>query len=292
MAIRRKESIITQTELVEIWKSKTCLVLKPNEHFKKAGDIKKEKRKWIIELIKEDYPILVITAALGIVIAALSLVMAIFSQRLIDELLPKKEFTKLYLGIFLVFLLLLIKEVLSVLRQYFMIRQAKDFNIRIIDFFYQHLLRLPKPFFDTRKIGDLTARLSDTGRIQKVISLLAGSTTINLLMAVVSSGFIFVYSWQIGIACITAMPFFFLLIYRHNKKIIEGQRSIMVSYASAESNYISSLQGIKPIKNHNKQELFSASNKNLYERFQLNVFSLGKIQIRIPFWQMLSVLFF
>ncbi len=274
---------LTETELEEIWKSKTCLVLRPNENFKKAADVNRNKRKWIIDLIKNDYPILAIAAALGVVIAALSLVMAIFSQRLIDELLPKKEFTKLYVGISLVFLLLLIKEGLSVLRQYFLIRQGKDFNIRIIDFFFHHVLQLPKPFFDTRKIGEFTARLNDTSRIQKVISQLAGNTAIDILMAIVSTVFIFIYSWQAGVGCLVAMPVFFLIIYWHNKKIIEGQRSIMVSYAMAEGNYISTLQGIEPIKNYNKQELFSISNKNIYERFQSNIFSLGKIQIRLSF---------
>ncbi len=274
---------MSQTELQEIWKSKTCLVLEPNENFKKSKEIKHEKRKWIITLIKNDYPLLAIAAGLGVAVAALSLVMAIFSQKLIDEILPKKEFTKLYLGIALVFFLLLIKEGLSVLRQYFLIRQGKDFNIRIIDFFYHHLLRLPKSFFDTRKMGEFTARLTDTSRIQRVISQLAGSTAIDALMVIVSTVFIFVYSWQVGIGCLIAMPCFYMLIYFHNKRIIEGQRSIMVSYAMAEGNYISTLQGIEPIKNSNKQELFSTTNKNIYEVFQNNIFSLGKIQITISF---------
>lgn len=144
-------------------------------------------------------------------------------------------------------------------------------------------MQLPKPFFDTRKIGEFTARLTDTGRIQRVISQLAGSTAIDILMAVVSTIFIFAYSWQVGVGCLIAMPVFYLLIYLHNKKIIEGQRSIMVSYAMAEGNYISTLQGIEPIKNYNKQELFSTSNKNIYETYQSNIFSLGKIQIRLSF---------
>lgn len=43
------------------------------------------------------------------------------------------------------------------------------------------------------------------------------------------------------------------------------------------------MQGIEPIKNHNKQELFSLANKTIYEKFQTNIFSLGKIQIRLSF---------
>ena len=274
---------LTRNELNQIWQSKTCLTLTPDNHFKKAADIKQQKKQWIINLIKTDLPLLGIAAGLGIAIAALGLVMVIFSQRLIDDILPKQNFTKLNLGIALVFLLLLIKEGLSYLRQYFLLRQSKDFNNRIIDFFYRHLLQLPKPFFDTRKIGELTARLNDTSRIQKVISQLAGNAVIDALMAIVATVFIFVYSWQTGIACLVFMPLFFLLIYRYNKQILNGQRNIMSSYAQTESNYISTLQGIEPIKNYNKQNLFQQTNQSIYNNYQNKIFSLGKIQISLSF---------
>jgi ABC-type bacteriocin/lantibiotic exporter with double-glycine peptidase domain len=209
--------------------------------------------------------------------------MAIFSQRLIDDILPKKNYLKLNLGIALVFILLLTKEGLSYLRQYFLLRQSKEFNNRIISFFYNHLLQLPKPFFDTRKIGELTARLNDTARIQKVIGQLAGNVVIDALMAIVATVLIFVYSWQTGIACILFMPLFSLLIYRYNKKIVVGQRNIMSSYAQTESNYISTLQGIEPIKNHNKYNLFQQSNQAIYNNYQSKIFTLGKIQISLSF---------
>lgn len=271
-------------QLETIWQSKACLTLLPNAHFKKVTEINHAKRKWIINLLQEDMPLLAIAAALGVSIAALGLAMAIFSQRLIDDILPKKNFTKLNLGILLVFALLMIKEGLSVLRQYFLLRQSKDFNIRITDFFYHHLLQLPKPFFDTRKIGELTARLNDTTRIQRVVTQLVGNVVIDALMVIVSSVFIFIYAWQIGLVCMVALPIFFVLIYWHHKQIIEGQRAIMGSYALAESNYISTLQGIEAIKNHNKQSQFSNTNKSIYQNFQNKVFSLGQIQLKLSFW--------
>lgn len=274
---------LNRYELDERWASKKCLTLLPGESFKKAADQKREKRRWIIELVKTDAPLLVIAGALGVAITALAMVMSIFSQRLIDEILPKKEFTKLDIGIALVFVLLLIKEGLSALRQYFLLSQSRDFNVRIIDFFYTHLLQLPKPFFDTRKIGELTARLNDTTRIQRVISQLAGNMVIDALMAVVATAFVFAYSWQVGIACLVASPFFYLLIYLHNKPIIDGQRAIMSSYALAEANYVSTLQGIEPLKNYNKQAAFASTNKSIYEDFQASIFSLGKIQIKLSF---------
>lgn len=274
---------LNKKQLNDLWETKKCLELLPNLSFKLTKDIKQEKQKWIINLLRTDVTLLTIAATLGIVIAGLNLIMAIFSQRLIDEILPKKQFTKLNIGIVLVLVLLLIKEGLAVLRQHFLLRQSKDFNIRIIDFFYNHLLQLPKFFFDTRKIGELTARLNDTARIERVISQLAGSVVIDLLTGIVSTIFIFSYSRTVGTACLVAAPVFYLLIYLNNTNIVKGQRSIMGSYAMAEANYISTLQGIEPIKNYNKQKYFSTTNKNIYQVYQNNIFSLGNIQIKLSF---------
>jgi ABC-type bacteriocin/lantibiotic exporter with double-glycine peptidase domain len=274
---------LTAAQLNDLWQTKTCLFLTPNEHFKKAKKIKEEKRRWIIALIKQDAPLLIIAAALGVVIAALGLVMAIFSQRLIDEILPKRQINKLMISVALVLILLLVKEVLSVLRQYFLVRQSKDFNVRITDFFYTHLLRLPKSFFDSRKIGELTARLNDTTRIQRVISQLAGNLIIDGLMAAVATGFVFFYSWQVGIGFLVASPFFFVLIRLHNTRIINGHKAVMTSYAVTEANYISTLQGIEIIKNYNKQPIFSTINKKIYQLYQDNIFSLGMINIKLSF---------
>ena len=140
--------------------------------------------------------------------------MAIFSQKLIDDILPSKDVTKLVMGIVLLSLLLLINVLFTSLRTYFLMYQAKDFNNRIIDRFYKALLHLPKPFFDTRKIGELVARLKDTERIQNVISMLAGSVIVDVLVTIVSLIFLFYYSWQTGTIALVSLPFYFFLIYR------------------------------------------------------------------------------
>ena len=142
---------------------------------------------------------------------------------------------------------------------------------------------MPKSFFDTRKIGELTARLNDTSRIQRVISQLAGNVIIDTLMVIVSTVFIFIYSWQVGVSSIIFMPIFFLLVYRNVHKISDGLRSIMSSYAQTEANYISTIQGIEPIKNYNQQGLFEQSNSYIYKKLQDNIFLLGKTQMQLSF---------
>ena len=78
-----------------------------------------------------------------------------------------------------------------------------------------------------------------------------------------------------------AIPFYFLLVSSQNKKIVSGQKNIMVAYSVSESNYISTIQGVEPIKNYNKQAQFSSLNKKVYQNYQETIFTLGKIQIKL-----------
>ena len=282
----------TKQELETIWKSKTCLTLTPNDNFVKTETQNKNKKQWFLKLLKKDYRLISFSVLLGLGIAILGMAMAVFSQKLIDDILPSKDFSKLITGIILVAFLLLIRVLFTALRDFFLISQSKDFNNRIIDSFYTSLLHLPKPFFDTRKIGELVARLNDTQRVQRVISQIIGNTAINILVTIVSLGFLFFYSWQTGLIASISLPFYFLLIYSFNKRIINAQKEMMQGYAFNESNYINSIQGIATIKNNNRQSIFQKINQFIYGNFQEKVFNLGKINIRLSIFSgVFSVLF-
>ena len=282
----------TKKELESVWKSKTCLTLKPNDDFVRTKTQNKNKKQWFLKLLKEDYRLISFSVLLGLAIAILGMAMAIFSQKLIDDILPSKDFTKLITGIALVGFLLLIRVVFTALRDYFLIRQTKDFNNRIVDRFYAALLNLPKPFLDTRKIGELVARLNDTQRVQRVISQIVGNVVINTLVTIVSLVFLFYYSWQTGIIASISLPFYFILIYSFNKRIINAQKEVMQGYAFSESNYITSMQGIATIKNNNRQTIFQKINQLIYGNFQEKSFNLGKINVRLSVFSGFFSVFF
>jgi len=267
--------------LEAIWVTKTCLTLSPNNNFVKATETKKSKKKWFLQLIKDDTQLLIISVVLGIGIAPLGMAMSVFSQKLIDDILPSKDMLKLISGIGLLTFLLLVRIGFSTVRELMLIRQSKDFNNRIIDSFYTSLLHLPKPFFDTRKIGELVARLNDTNRVQSVIKLIASNFVIDILVVIVSFGFLFFYSWQVGIIAMISIPIYFFIIYRFNNNIIKAQKEVMQGYALNESNYINSMQGITTIKNFNKQSFFQKMNQLVFGNFQNKIVNLGKINVRL-----------
>ncbi|QHI36270.1 Multidrug resistance ABC transporter ATP-binding and permease protein [Kordia antarctica] len=260
-----------------------------SEKFTKRHQLRKQ---WFLNILKPDHKTIGYSFILGLCIAILGMSIAVFAQQLIDQILPSKNTNMLIFSIVIVSVLLLVKVFFTTLRDNFLISQSKDLNNRIIDRFYTSLLRLPKPFFDTRKIGELVARFNDTQRIQNVIKVIIGNVVIHTLISIVSLAFLFYYSWKIGLIAAISLPFYFLFIYGFNTKIIVAQKEIMRSSTDNESNYINSIQNISTIKNTKRLSVFQKMNQRMYGNFQDKIFQLGKINVRLSlFSSVFGVLF-
>lgn len=274
----------TREYLEEVWRSKTCLTLIPNTTFQKKEQTAAEKKRWLKNLIKEDQEVICTIVFLGLVFTLLGMSMSIFSQKLIDDILPKKKTSVLLLSISFLGFLLFAKVIIQALRELYIIRQSQSFNKRINKNFYTSLLHLPKIFFDTRKVGDFVARLNDTQRIQTVIKQLITNTVVDSLGVCMATGFLFFYSWKLALVCIIISPVIFYIIFSFNKKIIESQRNVMQSYSTNEANYIDSIRGIEVIKGFSKQQLFIQRNETIFGFFQTKIFELGKLNLTISLY--------
>lgn len=274
---------ITEGELDSIWKSHYCLTLQPSSSFLKKKTLDSRKRKWLWNAISDDREILVASVVLGLVVSLLSMATAIFSQKLVDEIIPNNEYVKLWAGIGLLFLLLVARCGLSSVRCYLLNMQSRDFCNRIIDTFFSHLLFLPRSFFDTRRIGDLVARLNDTHRIQTVITSVVGDFIINGLIAFVTLAMLFNYSALLGTILSCCIPVVILAVCKYNSRIVEAQRKVMVGYSNSESNFINTMQGIETVRNMNLQRGFAAKNKAVYGHYQKCIFDLGKLDVKMSF---------
>nr|WP_314495461.1 peptidase domain-containing ABC transporter [uncultured Chryseobacterium sp.] len=279
-------------KLEEVWVSKTCLTLQPNESFEKNGTTVSKKKKWLYNLVKQDQESIYTILILGVFTTLLGTAMSIFSQKLIDDILPKRKLNILFLSIGFLSFLLFARVIIQSLRDFYIIKQSKEFNQRINKSFFSSLLHLPKSFFDTRKIGDFVARLNDTQRIQNVIKHLITNTVVDILGVLISIGFLFYYSWKLAVLCLIVSPIIFYIIFGFNKKIVKSQKGVMQSYSINEANYIDNIRGIDVIKGLGKQDLFLQKNLLIYGNFQNKIFELGKVNIKITLYSGLALVVF
>jgi ABC-type bacteriocin/lantibiotic exporter with double-glycine peptidase domain len=267
----------TEQQLLEVWQSRIMLNLKVTPKLELQKAERKRRINWFLNLVKEDVPLLGSSAAMGIVIAALGLTTAYFTQKLIDDFLPNQQTTKILAGLALLLVLLLVRSGINYVRTVLLLRQSRDFNNRTAGRFYDTLLYLPKPFFDNRKTGDLITRMNDTRRIQGTILMLTNTAMIDLLVIVVSLGFVFSYSWILGLIGLLSVPLYSLLVMLFTRPIISGQKEVMGAYGLTESNYIDTITGVGIIKAYSKESVFSALTRNTYAIFQDRAFSLGML---------------
>ena len=279
-----------ENELDAIWKSKALLMVEPNDTFIRKKNERQSKIRFFQKLLQEDYPLLIVAFILGLMVSVLGLSTAVFSQKLIDVLLPAKEFDKIVIGIGIFFLLLLFRGGLDYLRNIFIARQNRDFNIRLIDNFYSRILNLPKFFFDGTKTGEIVARMNDSRRIQQSITYVFGSTLIDVLILLISTVFLFFYSWQLALVASLCIPLFALLVLKYNSKIIGRQKEMMQAYALSESTFIDTIQGLDEIKKANKQSAFHKMINIIYGFFQEASFNLNILGAKYGFFtQIISV---
>jgi ATP-binding cassette subfamily B protein len=134
---------------------------------------------------------------------------------------------------------------------------------------------LPKSFFDSTKTGEIIARMNDSRRIQQTLLYIIGGVLIDALTLIFAIIYLLFYSWKMALIALACMPFFALLVILYNKKIIEGQRNVMVSNAATEGLLIDFIQGVNDIKMANKQHGFKQSIQMMYGIFQQFGYKLG-----------------
>jgi len=262
-------------ELEAVWKSHAMLVLKPNDSFVRKENHTRNMLAWFKELVKDDVPVLAVAAFMGMVLAVLGLAVAIYTQKLIDKILPSNNTRLLFQSLAIFVLILIAKAFLGYIRGIFLVRQSKEMNIRVVSSFFGKLMLLPQNFFDCTSTGDMIGRLNDSQRIQRVVINLSSNIVIDILIILSASVYIFMLSPSTGLISLLSIPVFGALAWRYNRNIIDKQREVMQSYAASESKYIDTIQGIKVVKAANKEGLLSKSVQGVYNFFQDKVYELS-----------------
>ena len=263
----------SEKQLLSIWKKVYLLTLKKLAHLKK-NKIKNKHFNWLLNIVKEDTSFYISAIFLGLVISFLSMVTLVFTEKLVDVILPSRDKILLYKSLATWVFLLLLIIALNFIRSIVLIKQAYRFNTRIITYFFNKLLLMPKVFFDSKRQGDMISRMNDTERLQQNIKTIIADSFIELAMLLMSFFFLMYYSVDVALLVMIAIPVLYVGSYIFNDKIKNLQHKMFVNYALTESNYIDSISGIETIKSFTKEKEFSKKNITIYAKFQKYVAKL------------------
>jgi len=277
---------LTRQEFEKMWKSKSVILLKPTNDLLNENTLRWHS--WLSNYIKKDSIWLMQSIFLGIVFTILGLLTSLFIQKLIDKYIPEKNNIWIYYTAFLLLILLIIRSISGYIRDRFMVILNKRLNVNITGDFFNHLFYLPKKFFDTRKRGDITARIHDIMRIQQAVLQIGGITIIDILIIIGSLLLLFYFSTTMALMALIIFPLYGVILLLSVGKLKNQQNEVMKGYALVESNYIDTLSGMDEIKSFNTSDFFANFNKMFYDLFQSRIQKLGFTQAKLSLYAELS----
>lgn len=272
-------TIITENELLAIWKSGFLMTFTKTKNFQIKPSTKSKNRRWLLDLVQSDQSKLISSLFLGIIFSALSLATAIYTQVLVDVVLPGKNLELLITSVFGWAVLLFVNILVLYFRGSIIAKWEYNFSTSILSSFFSKLLRLPKSFFDNKKKGDLIARMNDIQRIQSILNQIINEALINGLIVICAIAVLFYYSKEAALIAMLNLPLQFCIIYLFDNRIHGLQKTTIRKYGINEANYIDILDGIELVKSSNSFNYFQQSVVGRYNDFKKSEYSLTRTSI-------------
>lgn len=270
---------LSKDEFLTIWKSKSVVLLKPEREI--VHQEIPEWYNWLYSYVQKESSWVYQSLFLGTIYTFLGLATAFFVQLLLDKFIPQKDYARIiYSGGFLL-VILFIKSTAGYLRQRFLIILNKNINTNINADFLEHLFKLPKKFFDSRKTGDITARMNDAIRIQNTVLQIAGVSIIDVFLIIASFLLMFYFTPILALLSLTLISIYGLVLFLSVRKLKGQQNEVMKGYALVESMYINSLKGVDEIISYTAGNFYSKVNKFLFGSFQEKIKVLGFTQANL-----------
>ncbi|WP_303178508.1 peptidase domain-containing ABC transporter [uncultured Butyricimonas sp.] len=241
-----KVNVQNITEFSCIWTG-MLLLLVPDEDFVKRNEkVSIISRFWF--LFKPHRKMFVQALFGSLIYTAIGLISAICIQKIIDYVIPDRNFNLLHLICVILTVSTLLSVFINFVRSKMMMHAGIQVNTRLMLGYYRHLLKLPQSFFDSMRSGEILSRMVDAARINAFINGTFLSIVINVFTVLVSFSLMFSYYWKLALIMLVSIPVYFVMYYFYNKVNKVVKRKIMEQGADMQSQLVETINAAGTIK--------------------------------------------
>ena len=265
------------TEFTDRWTG-VAVLLAPGEDFMpRRLDASPALRFW--RLVRPHRTMMTQALLGGVVHTLLGLGTAIYVQKVVDHVLVDGNINLLNLLSVGLLLLLLAQAYLAVAKNLISLRVGQKIDAALILGYYRHLLRLPQPFFDSMRVGEIIARVNDAVKIRAFINDISLDLFVSAMVVVFSTGLMFIYDPRLTLVPLTVLGGFVIVLQitnRFNRRIL---RSVMERGAELESQLVESVTAAASVKRLGLERHVELQTERRFVRLLQPVYSAGKIWI-------------
>jgi ABC-type bacteriocin/lantibiotic exporter with double-glycine peptidase domain len=221
------------------------LLLAPGETFQPGDRTTSAWRRWWL-LLQPHRTMLGEAFAGAVATTILGLAMSVYVQKIVDQVIPDGNRPLLqFLGVAM-FTVLAFRLVLGWCQSLLSLRTAQRIDAALILGYYQHLLRLPQPFFDTMRVGEITSRVGDAVKVRNFLNNSLVAFLLNPLILLFSLAAMFLWSWKLALLSAALLPLNAGIYWAVDRMNRTYQRQLMERSADFDSQLVESLS-VQPV---------------------------------------------
>ncbi|MEE3342930.1 MAG: peptidase domain-containing ABC transporter [Bacilli bacterium] len=226
--------------------------------------------KIIINILRKNKSIVLNIVSLSILFTILSSIYAMYSGIIIDHiLLTSKNNLLIVTLIFLI--ILLIKSILSFLRNKLLIylNQHLDYSIFISS--YRKILLLPFSYYKNRTTGEIISRINDLEYVKNMLSKIVLTLVLDVIISITCSIVLLKINITMFILLIITILIYIIIFIIFNPIIKKYTNINQENNAKINSLMIETINGYESIKNLNLEHILDKKMNKLYTNSLKNI---------------------
>ncbi len=177
-----------------------------------------------------------------------ALITPLFFQIVIDKVLVHKGMSTLIVIVVGLAAIGVFDVTLQYLRSYALSHTTSRIDVELGSRLFDHLLRLPLTYFETRPAGQTVARVRELETIRSFLTGQGLSSAIDLLFAVIFVGVLFLYSTTLTLVVLISIPVYLLIAFLIRPVLREKINERFNTGAASQQFLVESVFGIQTLK--------------------------------------------
>lgn len=184
----------------------------------------------------------------SLLIQLFALVTPLFFQIVIDKVLVHKGMATLVVVVIGLAGIGIFDAVLQFLRAYALSHTTSRIDVELGSRLFDHLLRLPLGYFETRPAGQTVARMREIETIRQFLTGQGLSSMIDVLFTFVFVAVLFVYSPRLTLIVLLSLPFYLVIAMVIRPLLREKNKERFNTGAASQQFLVESIFGISTLK--------------------------------------------
>ncbi|MBH8563492.1 NHLP family bacteriocin export ABC transporter peptidase/permease/ATPase subunit [Nostoc sp. CENA67] len=223
------------------------LVMEPSPEFVKGG----RKPSMIVSLwsrLQGAFSALVYCLIGGFFLALVGLLIPVFSQVFVDEILIEQRQDWLRPLLLAMAITAIFQALLTLLRLRYLRRLKIKLSVGMSSRFLWHILRLPVSFYAQRFAGEISDRTTINDEVANILSGRLATTVIDAVMVIFYALVMVQYDWVLTLIIVIFAAINILVLQWISRRRVDANQRLIQEYGKAAGTSIAALQSIETLK--------------------------------------------